>query len=115
MGALHEDDPGPGLHAQIAGLWAAELMRLIESDGWPIDEYRSLCSTLGREISWEPDGQGTAIDVTGEGALVVETPGGRQTLTSGCDQAPSALAEIDLDRSRQGRLEELDEPGVGVG
>jgi BirA family biotin operon repressor/biotin-[acetyl-CoA-carboxylase] ligase len=83
MGALHEDDPGPGLHAQIAGLWAAELMRLIELDGWPIDEYRSLCSTLGKEISWEPEGQGTAIDVTGEGALRVETPGGPQTLTSG--------------------------------
>lgn len=82
-GALHEDDPGPGLHAQIAGLWAAELMRLIESDGWPIDEYRSLCSTLGKEISWEPEGHGTAIDVTEEGALVVETPGGPQTLTSG--------------------------------
>lgn len=83
MGALQEDDPGPGLHAQIAGLWAAELMMLIESDGWPIDEYRTLCSTLAMEISWEPEGQGIAIDITGEGALVVETPGGRQTLTSG--------------------------------
>ena len=83
MGALHADDPGPGLHAQIAGLWAAELLGLIEADGWPFDEYRSLCSTLGREISWEPAGVGKAVDITQEGALVVEVSGTRQTLTSG--------------------------------
>ena len=83
MGALHADDPGAGLHVQLAGLWAAELMRLLEEDGWPLDEYRALCSTLGREISWEPEGRGTAIDVTGEGALVVEVSGSRRTLTSG--------------------------------
>ena len=83
MGALHADDPGAGLHVQLAGLWAAELMRLLEEDGWPLDEYRALCSTLGREISWEPEGRGTAIDVTGEGALVVEVAGSRHTLTSG--------------------------------
>ena len=83
MGALHADDPGAGLHVQLAGLWAAELMRLLEEDGWPLDEYRALCSTLGREISWEPEGRGTAIDITGEGALVVEVAGSRRTLTSG--------------------------------
>ena len=83
IGAFRDDDPGPGLHTRIAGLWAAELMRLIDSDGWPLDEYRSLCSTLGREITWEPGGWGTAVDVTGEGALVVETSGAREILTSG--------------------------------
>jgi BirA family biotin operon repressor/biotin-[acetyl-CoA-carboxylase] ligase len=83
MGALRDVDPGPRLHAQVAGLWAAELMRLIDAEGWPIDEYRSLCSTLGSEIRWEPDGQGTAVDITGSGALVVESSGARQTLTSG--------------------------------
>ena len=83
MGALRADDPGAGFHAQIAGLWAAELMHLIAEEGWPHDEYRAVCSTLGREISWEPDGHGTAIDITSEGALVVEVAGTRQTLTSG--------------------------------
>ena len=83
MGALHADDPGPGLHLQVAGIWAAELMRLIEEDGWPVDEYRSLCSTLGKEITWEPEGRGTAVDITGEGALVVEVSGERETLSSG--------------------------------
>jgi BirA family transcriptional regulator, biotin operon repressor / biotin---[acetyl-CoA-carboxylase] ligase len=83
MGALRDTDPGPELHARVAGLWAAELMRLIDTDDWPIDEYRSLCTTLGKEISWEPDGRGTAVDITSDGALVVESSGERRTLTSG--------------------------------
>ncbi|HEU5111928.1 MAG TPA: biotin--[acetyl-CoA-carboxylase] ligase [Acidimicrobiia bacterium] len=83
IGALHDDDPGGGLHARIAGLWAAELMRLIDGDGWPIDEYRSYCSTLGRTISWDPEGQGNAVDVAEDGGLVVEVAGARQKLTSG--------------------------------
>jgi len=83
MGALRDVDPGPELHVRVAGLWAAELMRLIDGVGWPVDEYRALCSTLGREISWEPDGRGTAVDITGDGALVVESSGARRTLTSG--------------------------------
>jgi BirA family transcriptional regulator, biotin operon repressor / biotin---[acetyl-CoA-carboxylase] ligase len=83
VGALHEDDPGRGLHAEIAGLWAAEMMRLIEADGWPLEEYRRLCSTLGNDITWEPEGRGTAVDITEDGGLVVEIGGARQTLTSG--------------------------------
>jgi BirA family transcriptional regulator, biotin operon repressor / biotin---[acetyl-CoA-carboxylase] ligase len=83
IGALHDDDPGAGLHARIAGLWAAELMCLLEGDGWPIDEYRSRSSTLGKTVSWEPEGQGNAVDVAEDGGLVVEVSGARQTLTSG--------------------------------
>ncbi len=83
VGALHETDPGADLHSQIAGLWTAELMQLIEAEGWPIEEYRSLCTTLGRDITWEPDGWGSAADVTADGGLVVEAGGIRQTLTSG--------------------------------
>jgi BirA family biotin operon repressor/biotin-[acetyl-CoA-carboxylase] ligase len=83
IGALHDDDPGAGLHARIAGLWAAELMRLVDADGWPLDEYRSLCSTLGEAISWEPEGRGKAVDIDEDGGLVVEVSGAWQTLTSG--------------------------------
>ncbi|HEX2405373.1 MAG TPA: biotin--[acetyl-CoA-carboxylase] ligase [Acidimicrobiia bacterium] len=83
IGALDDEDPGAGLHAQIAGLWAAELMRLVEAGGWPLDEYRSLCTTLGKTISWEPEGRGRAVDVAEDGGLVVEVSGARQTLTSG--------------------------------
>ncbi|MGH8873054.1 MAG: biotin--[acetyl-CoA-carboxylase] ligase [Acidimicrobiia bacterium] len=83
IGALHEEDPGPEVHARIAGLWAAELLRIVEDDGWPAGEYRGLCATLGREITWDPEGRGRAIDITDEGALVVEVDGARSLVTSG--------------------------------
>jgi BirA family biotin operon repressor/biotin-[acetyl-CoA-carboxylase] ligase len=83
--AIHLDDPGPTLGARFAERWADVLLRLIEPgpDGWPIDTYRWLCTTIGRDITWEPDGSGRAIDVDPTGALIVETPSGRQLLTSG--------------------------------
>lgn len=82
-GALEESDPGAELHGEIGGLWAAELFQLIDGDGWPIDEYRAACSTLGREVSWEPDGRATAVDVNQDGELVVELGGERSTINSG--------------------------------
>jgi BirA family biotin operon repressor/biotin-[acetyl-CoA-carboxylase] ligase len=83
VGALRESDPGPELHATIGGLWAAELLRLVEGSGWPIDEYRAVCVTLGKEITWEPDGRGTAVDVNEEGELIVEQGGRRRSINSG--------------------------------
>jgi BirA family biotin operon repressor/biotin-[acetyl-CoA-carboxylase] ligase len=83
VGALHGSDPGRDLHAVIGGLWAAELLRLVEGSGWPVDEYRAACVTLGREITWEPDGRGTAVDVDEEGELIVEQGGQRRSLNSG--------------------------------
>jgi len=83
VGALRDDDPGPDLHRAIGGLWVAEMMALVEEGGWPRDEYRSLCVTLGREITWEPAGRGRAVDVGDEGELVVEIEGRRETITFG--------------------------------
>jgi BirA family biotin operon repressor/biotin-[acetyl-CoA-carboxylase] ligase len=71
MGALFAEDPGPGRHSEIGALWAAELLGLISEEGWPVDEYRRACVTLGRDIAWEPAGSGKAIDVAGTGALLV--------------------------------------------
>lgn len=83
-GALYEEDPGPERHAEIGGLWGAELMRLIDGDGWPRDEYRSRCVTIGRQIRWDPEGSGRAVDVASDGGLVVETSDGKtQNLYSG--------------------------------
>jgi BirA family biotin operon repressor/biotin-[acetyl-CoA-carboxylase] ligase len=51
-----------------------------------IEEYRSRCVTLGRQVGVEePNGSftGRAIDLTGEGQLVVETPSGRRVVTAG--------------------------------
>lgn len=81
--ALFVEDPGPELHAEIGALWGAELIRLIEADRWPIDEYREVCTTLGRELTWDPDGSGKAIDIADDGGLVVETSNGMETLYSG--------------------------------
>jgi biotin-(acetyl-CoA carboxylase) ligase len=83
MGALYGQDPGPERHAEIGGLWAAELMRLIEGEGWPREEYRRLCSTLARKVSWEPDGLGRAVDVAEDGALLVEVDGEIRSVYSG--------------------------------
>jgi len=71
LGALFDEDPGPHRHIEVGALWAAELLALMRADGWPIDEYRVGCLTLGREIVWEPEGSGVAVDVAPSGALLV--------------------------------------------
>jgi BirA family biotin operon repressor/biotin-[acetyl-CoA-carboxylase] ligase len=82
-GSLQTEDPGPELHARIAGVWAAELLQMVEVSGWPVDEYRSSCATLGREITWDPDGRGTAVDIGEGGELVVDEGGVRRIVNSG--------------------------------
>ena len=83
MSALSASDPGGDLYAEIGALWGAELMRLIDSEGWPIDEYRSGCVTLGREIRWEPEGIGVAVDVADDGGLIVDRDGQTEVVYSG--------------------------------
>lgn len=82
--AVHEQDPGEERHAEIGALWGAELMRLLDAPGWPREEYLEYCATLGREITWEPQGSGKAVDISADGGLVVESPHGEtRTLYSG--------------------------------
>ncbi|HUG32450.1 MAG TPA: biotin--[acetyl-CoA-carboxylase] ligase [Acidimicrobiia bacterium] len=83
MGALFADDPGDEAHAQIGALWGAELMEAVDSAGWPVEEYRAACTTLGLDITWEPDGSGRAVDVGTDGGLLVETSRGFESLYSG--------------------------------
>lgn len=82
MGALHVEDPGPEAHAEIGALWGAEFMEMLEDTDWPIEAYRAVCDTLGGDITWEPDGAGRAVDIALDGALIVETPSGRQPIYS---------------------------------
>jgi BirA family transcriptional regulator, biotin operon repressor / biotin---[acetyl-CoA-carboxylase] ligase len=82
-GSLNSSDPGHEAFKQIGALWAAELMRLVDGEVWPMGEYREACATLGRDITWEPDGKGTAVDIAESGALVVETGSGRTELVAG--------------------------------
>ena len=81
--ALRDSDPGDEAHALIAGLWAAELFALVEAEGWPMDEYRRLCETIGRLVTWEPDGAGRAVDISPEGGIIVKIDGRRETITAG--------------------------------
>jgi biotin-(acetyl-CoA carboxylase) ligase len=81
--ALRETDPGEEAHAPIAGLWAAELLALAGAEGWPMEEYRRLCETVGRDITWEPGGRGRAVDIAPSGGLIVDVDGRREVITSG--------------------------------
>jgi len=72
MCGLFADDPGGGRHAELGALWGAGMMRLLDDRGWPRERYKALCSTLGREVTWEPEGSGKAVDVDHSGALIVE-------------------------------------------
>lgn len=83
MAGVFDDDPGEELHAEIGALWGAELMELIERDGWPTEEYRGVCRTIGQTITWEPGGTGRAVAVADDGGLTVETEAGRETIYSG--------------------------------
>lgn len=82
-GALFEHDPGGGAYRELGGLWVAEFMSLVGSEGWPIEEYRAMCSTLGREITWEPNGAGIAAGISDSGALLVETSHGIEEIHAG--------------------------------
>ncbi|HJQ77393.1 MAG TPA: biotin--[acetyl-CoA-carboxylase] ligase [Acidimicrobiia bacterium] len=82
-GALHEEDPGRQRHLELGALWGAELIELLGGPGWPRDEYSASCRTLGRDITWDPNGRGRALDITDSGALLVETATGREEIHSG--------------------------------
>lgn len=82
-GAIHESDPGPERHRAIGALWAAGFLALLAELGWPLQAYREICSTLGRKITWEPNGSGIAAGVTETGALLVDTSAGVEEIHAG--------------------------------
>lgn len=51
-------------------------------DAWGVDEYRRACITVGHHVSY-PSGTGTAIGISNEGALLVETSDGVVAIDSG--------------------------------
>lgn len=82
--ALLPDDPGADLADEIGMEWSDDLLRRIGRgpQHWGRPEYVAACITLGREITWEPEGQGRAVDIAEDGALVVETANGRVRLVA---------------------------------
>lgn len=83
MTGLSVDDPGEDHHVRVGALWGAEMMGLIDGEGWPVDEYRGLCVTVGRDVTWQPDGSGHAVDVAGDGGLIVDRDGTQEVVYSG--------------------------------
>ena len=83
MSSLYRSDPGPHAHLEVGALWGAHLMELLAADGWPVEEYRAVCSTIGENIVWEPQGEGVAVGVDDDGALLVETSGTIEAIHSG--------------------------------
>ncbi|MGH8874343.1 MAG: biotin--[acetyl-CoA-carboxylase] ligase [Acidimicrobiia bacterium] len=85
MVGVWQDDPGEGAERGVGQRWADEFLARIDRapEEWGRSEYRAACRTLGRPITWDPDGRGVAVDVAEDGSLVVETPSGIEHLRSG--------------------------------
>lgn len=85
MVGLHRSDPGVEHAHRVAERWAEALLHRLEAgpDRWGREAYLARCVTVGRMVSWEPAGRGRAVDVTDDGALVVEDDGRTQALHSG--------------------------------
>ncbi|REK37540.1 MAG: biotin--[acetyl-CoA-carboxylase] ligase [Actinobacteria bacterium] len=70
-------------HRVLGARWAAEFLRLLDDEGWPIEEYREMCTTLGRTVVWEPNGSGIAAGINDQGALLVKTAAGVEEVHAG--------------------------------
>lgn len=83
--AIFQQDPGPDFGVELASEIAASFRDRVHLGPveWGIDTYRDLCDTIGEDISWEPDGTGTAVGVADSGSLIVSTEKGTEELVSG--------------------------------
>jgi BirA family biotin operon repressor/biotin-[acetyl-CoA-carboxylase] ligase len=82
---LLEHDPGKAAAVELAHDWATRLVRAI--NGLPASfnkaRYTEICSTIGRHITWQPDGAGRAVGITVDGGLIVDTAAEQVTIRSG--------------------------------
>lgn len=85
MAAIHDETPGPRARVEVAQKWTEALLAYVDAgpDSWPIERYRARCVTIGREITWQPEGRGTAVDIDASGGLVVNQGGSTTVLSSG--------------------------------
>jgi BirA family transcriptional regulator, biotin operon repressor / biotin---[acetyl-CoA-carboxylase] ligase len=79
------DDPGPHSVLSTAVAWADRFLERISAGAanWGRSEYLARSATIGRRVTWEPTGEGTALDVDVDGSLVVETDRGLKNLIAG--------------------------------
>jgi BirA family biotin operon repressor/biotin-[acetyl-CoA-carboxylase] ligase len=85
MGAVFDEAPASGTAIEMAQAWTEQVLGIVEDgpERWPLDEYRARCRTIGREITWKPDGRGLATGIDATGALEVTTADGATTLGAG--------------------------------
>jgi BirA family biotin operon repressor/biotin-[acetyl-CoA-carboxylase] ligase len=84
-GALLDSDPGRQAAVDLALAWAARLLNALDdlATGFDRSAYVAVCDTIGHRITWTPAGEGRAIGITVDGALIVETAQGQEVLRSG--------------------------------
>lgn len=81
---LLTDDPGEGVAFSLAEAWVGELIGYVGvgSREWPREAYEAASVTLGREIVWG-DGEGRAVAIAPDGALVIDSDGDLIELRAG--------------------------------
>jgi BirA family biotin operon repressor/biotin-[acetyl-CoA-carboxylase] ligase len=84
-GALSTDDPGPRAVVVTATAWAERLLDRMSAGPreWGRSRYLGLSATVGRRVTWEPGGEGDAVDIGDDGSLLVETDHGTERLIAG--------------------------------
>lgn len=85
LAALYADDPGGEEGRRLARRWADAVLLMLEAgpDRWGIDDYRTVCRTIGMDVTWLPAGRGKAIGVDDDGSLLVEGAGRLIRLAAG--------------------------------
>ena len=85
VGGLWGTDPGPDAVVATATGWVDHLFERLAGGprNWGRPEYLRRSATVGRRLTWDPGGEGTAVDVDETGALIVETAAGTDRLVSG--------------------------------
>lgn len=83
-GSLLDSEPADGYAGELANAWVDQLLAIVSgpSSGWPIDDYRASCVTIGSRVRWD-GGIGRALDVGQGGGLVVEGLDGISEVLSG--------------------------------
>ena len=84
VAGVYDADPGPDRAQLLASRWTEAMLRRMAAgpERWGRDEYARACVTVGADITWDPDGRGTAVGIGADGALVVKTGGGVEHLAS---------------------------------
>ncbi|MCP3975316.1 MAG: biotin--[acetyl-CoA-carboxylase] ligase [bacterium] len=82
---LVEHDPGQSAAVDLAHDWVARILKALNGlpDSFDKATYVEACTTIGRHITWTPNGEGRAVGISADGALVVDTESGQRTIRSG--------------------------------